>query len=226
LFTKNRANKQTKHYTLPTIPGTYLATLVDSFNVSCTVTGASIVQDQQNKPQIILIGYDKDLFTACTWLLWDFPHLGSVFAGNKRRLELPSLLFVGQVEAIAFVDMYRCFISNEERSPVTNKLFVYDVARYGQIVTAFKQAVKKEVSGPSIIHNSEAGKIQLVFRKAPEWSGNLELFDTKGQVWQRITINPNTLVYDIDTVQLPSGTYFLAGKGPNVNLKLSFLHPK
>jgi hypothetical protein len=223
LFTKNWANKQTKHYTLPTLPGTYLASLIDSFNVGCTITGASVVSGGS---QVILIGYDKDLFTACTWLLWDYPSLGSIWQGNKRRLELPSLLFVGQVEAVAFKDMGRCFISNEERSPVSTKLFVYDVAKYGQILTSFKQTVKKSQTGPSIVQNQAEGKLQLVFQQAPDWTGQLEVADAKGQIWQRINLTPSTLIYDIDTVQLPSGTYFLYGKGPSASLKLSFIHPK
>lgn len=224
LFTKNWANKQTKHYVLPTVPGNYNARLIDSFNVRCTISGADIIEDPNAGIQLILIGYDKDVFSACTWAVWDFQHLGRCWQGNKRRIDLPSVIFVGQVEAIAYRDFNRIFISNEERSPVTARLYTFDVARFSNVVTNVARTIRKVEEQPLIYANNAAGRLQLVLPKGWIVSGDIDLADAKGQLWQRITPVAGTTVYDIDTVQLPPATYFLLGNGPKGSFRVSFVH--
>lgn len=110
LFTKNRGNKKTKWYTLNAQPGLQTAVLVDSLVVNGLVTSAGIRKDGK---AAFLLGYDNDNLTTFGWILFGFSQ-NRFFSGNRRRLELPGVASVGQVEGICFVDDYRLWMSNEK----------------------------------------------------------------------------------------------------------------
>lgn len=110
LFTKNRGNFYTYHYTVPAIPSAieHPAHRVDSFLVMGQITGADIAPDGQ---QIALIGY-YNLATPFMWYCWDYQP-GHFFSGNKRRIELAGPEQNGQQEAIAYKSAHELYISNE-----------------------------------------------------------------------------------------------------------------
>lgn len=136
LFTKNWADKRTKHYVLPAAAGNYKASLLDSFNVGCTLTGADFFQDPKLGTGLSLIGYDKDQLTAVIWIVWGYKSAAEIWSGNKRKLDLPSVMFSGQVEAIAHKTATQVFISNEKRSIIPARLMGLS---YQGILTADKQ---------------------------------------------------------------------------------------
>ena len=109
LFTKDWVKKITKHYIVPAIPGTYTATLVDSFYVNGLITSAAI----QSDGVITLLGYDNTGLAPCfIWMLYDYQP-GHFFSGNKRMFTLGSAATLGQVEGIDFLGNNYGYITNE-----------------------------------------------------------------------------------------------------------------
>ena len=109
LFTKDWVKKITKHYIVPAIPGTYTASLVDSFYVNGLITSAAI----QSDGVITLLGYDNTGLAPCfIWMLYDYQP-GHFFSGNKRMFTLGSAATLGQVEGIDFLGNNYGYITNE-----------------------------------------------------------------------------------------------------------------
>lgn len=111
LFTKNWQDQRTCYYTLPTAPGAYVAHLRGSFATNGLITAAAL---NPAGTVAALLGYRVQDGSAFLWLLQGS---GSSFLrGTERRVELPSVLEIGQVEGICFVVNSRVFISNEALS--------------------------------------------------------------------------------------------------------------
>lgn len=111
LFTKDWLQGHSRHYTLPAIPGSQVASVKEEFNVQGLITGADI--GDQN--QILLIGYTSDLSGTFLWLLADYKS-DSFFSGNKRRIDLGPVLSSGQLEGICFSSGFQAFASSERIS--------------------------------------------------------------------------------------------------------------
>jgi len=107
LFSKNWVDNKTRHYRIPAIPGNYLATLLDSFDVQGLITDATIREEED---MIMLLGYTED-YQTFMYLLNDYLP-GKPFSGNKRRLDMPNNAFQ-QVEGITFDDTLSVFFSRE-----------------------------------------------------------------------------------------------------------------
>ena len=110
LFSKNRGNLKTKHYTLNPNLAMQTAVLKDSLNTNGLITSATIRSDGK---VATLLGYNSSNGTVFSWLLFGFDST-NYFGGNRRRLELPNALFTGQAEGIGFRDEYRLWVSNEK----------------------------------------------------------------------------------------------------------------
>jgi hypothetical protein len=111
LFSKNWVDKKTCHYTIPAIPGTFIARLSEEFNTDGLVTDAAI-----NKlGNIVLLGYKNTggKFWDCfCWLLSGYNN-STFFSGQKTRIELGSALQVGQSEGIILNDDNTAWLSSE-----------------------------------------------------------------------------------------------------------------
>ncbi len=114
LFTKNRSNFFTKHYTLPKIPGQYLAQFKDSLFVGGQVTDAAF-HPQRN--ELAFVGYVPNSVSVFAYLLFGFEG-SDYFNMNKRRLELPNVTISGQTEGICYTPSGSWFISNERVNPL------------------------------------------------------------------------------------------------------------
>lgn len=129
LFTKQWKSKKTSIYSLPKIPGSYIAQLRDTYNVNGLVTGATIIE---NKHIIVLTAY-TNLLQPYLILLYDYPN-SDFFKGNKRQLLL-NLPF-HQVEGICSESEYKYYISNEKRSQsgitIANKLHTIEIKEFLQ----------------------------------------------------------------------------------------------
>lgn len=129
LFSKNRGNKKTKHYTVdPNLTTNQTAVLKDSLNVNGLITGATVRADGK---VACLLGYDQSNFTVFSWLLFGFDST-DYFGGNRRRLELPGGLSWTQAEGIGFRDEHRLWISNEKLATATAKMRQMNVKPYLQ----------------------------------------------------------------------------------------------
>lgn len=106
LFTKQWVSRQTSVYSIPKTPGTHVAQLLNTFNVSGLVTGATYLED---KRLVALCGYSTTL-QPFIYLLYDFQG-NDFFGGNKRKLSL-SLGF-HQIEGIATENGTDYYLTNE-----------------------------------------------------------------------------------------------------------------
>ena len=129
LFTKNWLDGRTRHYVLPTRPGRYVARLRGTLDAKGLVTAAALSPDGRTAG---LLGYTKS-GRVFLWLLSGFR--GSDYlAGTGRRLRLPGMLHLGQVEGLCFVKPGRMLISNERLGHfplrVRQRLYALNVGRW------------------------------------------------------------------------------------------------
>ena len=125
LFSKNRSNGYTKHYVLPTTPGTYVATFIDSVFVDGQITSAAFSSDSI----LFLIGYKPPAYSPFAFLAWDYQQT-DLFSGNKRRLQLGSVLTMGQQEGVCFSSGKKGFISSEQVTALSqvSRYFSFDLS--------------------------------------------------------------------------------------------------
>src|SRR5207302_1904875 len=105
LFTKNWLDLQTRYYTIPATPGTYVAHLKATFNTNGLVTAAAL---NANGSVAGLLGYNAQTAETFLWLLSGFRNT-NYLQGYRRRIELPSAALIGQAEGLCFVGRYRVF---------------------------------------------------------------------------------------------------------------------
>lgn len=128
LFTKQWNSKKTSVYTLPKVPGTYIAQLKATHDVSGLITGAAYLED---KKLVVLSGYNG-LVQPFVYLLYDFK-AHDFFSGNKRKITLDGMSF-HQTEGIATVTGIDYFVTNEKLSQsfinVSQKLHKINLSAY------------------------------------------------------------------------------------------------
>ncbi|HEV7333308.1 MAG TPA: hypothetical protein VGN63_19895 [Flavisolibacter sp.] len=112
LFTKNWTAATTTHYVINgTKAGSYVAEPLETLPAGYLVTAADKVPGSDT---VLLIGYQNSGTGAhFMHLLTDFSK-GLYFNGNKRRVDLPSVAEIGQVEGITFRNSRYGYISNEK----------------------------------------------------------------------------------------------------------------
>ncbi len=161
LFSKNRLGNFSVHYSLPTEPGTYAATRLDSMNTGgMLITGASLGADDE----IILTSYNTGALTASFFLVYGFDSSQYYFnTGNKRQIQLPSVLTTGQLESVCFVNGLHGFIANEyavNGITITNKLKVFNIEQY--IIDHYKHNTPVMISEPGMLRfNTTTNKYEV-----------------------------------------------------------------
>ena len=132
LFSKNWNDKQTRHYTLPTVAGNFTAQLVETYDVSGLITGGDISPDGV----VALVGYTS-VGGMFMWLLYDYQGT-DYFSGNKRRISLGNALNMSQMEAVVYKEGSAGFISAESfDNLLPQKLFRMNTGEYTQgVVTS------------------------------------------------------------------------------------------
>jgi hypothetical protein len=113
LFSKNRLDQKTKHYTLD--PNSFPAIAMQSgvFDVGGLITAASITSEGN----AVLLGY-QDLGLTSESFVWLFSNYSgqSFFSGKANQIILGSPIFLSQTEGIAFEKDGVVFISGERIS--------------------------------------------------------------------------------------------------------------
>lgn len=128
LFTKQWVSGKTNVYSLSKNPGTFVANLVTTIDVSGLITGATL---KESSRLIALSGYNK-MLQPFVFLIYDYNGTNFLTA-NKRKIELS--LPYHQIEAIATTDGLEYNVTNESfvRSPFINnpqKLHNLSLASY------------------------------------------------------------------------------------------------
>lgn len=130
LFSKNWVAGSTTHYVINgLVAGSYTAMPLETMPVSYLVTGAD---KSPGKNLVVLLGYTTSGFgNHYLHLLTDYSG-GNYFNGNKRRIDLPSALVMGQAEGISFKTATYGYISNEQFAAlgIKQKLRSFDIGSY------------------------------------------------------------------------------------------------
>lgn len=128
IFTKQWTSKKSSVYSLPKIPGSYIAQFKETLNVKGLITGATLLPSNKS---IVLCGYSKKL-QPFVYLLYDYNN-NNFSTGNKRKLKLK--LPFHQIEGIATQDGKLFYLTNEAivRKPFINtpqQLHTIDLSPY------------------------------------------------------------------------------------------------
>lgn len=203
LFSKNRSNGYTKHYVLPTTPGTYIATFIDSVFVDGQITSAAFSSDSI----LFLIGYKPPAYSPFAFLAWDYQQT-DLFSGNKRRLQLGSVLTMGQQEGLCFSSGKKGFISSEQVTALNqvSRYFSFDLSSL--IVSTV--GLNEEFSHPwSIYPNPFQETIFIEGLKSAELD-EIRFVNTLG-VSLPFSLNQlDDETIELNTEQLSNGCYFLS----------------
>jgi len=202
LFTKNWDNQTTVCYSLPKIPGNYLAHRKDSSDVDGLITGATYLP---NKRLIILSGYSS-LLQPFMYLLFDFE--GTDFFSSFQQKINPSLNF-HQVEGISTTNGIDVYLTNEyfSQSFITNqqKLHKFDLTPVlGEYLSG--NNIDSEYSEIRIYPNPAKDTVHI---QSPNNSLWLEMRNSEGKVVLKSRIRSNS---DFDVSDLPNGRYFISIK--------------
>ncbi len=206
LFTKNWSDLQTRYYTVPAKPGTHVAHLKGTFNVNGLVTAAA-----RNATGTVtgLLGYSTRDGATFVWLLSGYRGTGFLRA-NKRRIELPNALLIGQAEGLCFVGNTRAFVSNERFSNVLvnvpPQLYTLRLGNWLPATTlATKNAASKVVF--SAVPNPASHTLHVT-RTSSE-AARLVLYDLLGRVMLTEALPTGRLTQNLDLGTLADGQYSL-----------------
>ena len=206
LFTKNWGDMQTRYYTVPAKPGTHVAHLKATFNVNGLVTAAA-----RNAAGSVtgLLGYSARDGATFVWLLSGYRSTG-FFQANKRRIELPNALLIGQAEGLCFVGNTRAFVSNERFSNILVNVpqQLYSL-RLGNLLPAAvlstKNAAAKVVF--SAVPNPTANTLRVT-RSSSE-AARLVLYDLLGRVMLTESLPAGRLTHNLNLGAVGAGQYSL-----------------
>jgi hypothetical protein len=207
LFTKNWADLRTKYYTIPAQPGTYVAHLKGTFNTNGLITAADLNAAGTGAG---LLGYNSSTGATFLWLLSNFRN-GQFLKGNKRRIELPNALLIGQAEGFTFVDQYRVFISNERvASIVTIPQRLYALNTRPWLASATPTAtVAAALAGISIAPNPAQQTIRIERAAGPAGELVLTLLDMQGRTALTAKMPASSAAQALDVSQMAGGLYLL-----------------
>jgi hypothetical protein len=167
LFSKNWIDNKTRHYRIPTTPGTYEAALIDSFDVQGLITDASI---RPLDDVIVLLGY-TDNIQPFMYLLNDFPE-GAPLGGNKRRLLLPEHS-LQQAEGVAFDDSLSVFFTREFN-------FTGPGLYHTDLTSVLHPNGIVDVEEETFSATRSNGQISLLLRSKMKSEGRIAVYDITG----------------------------------------------
>jgi hypothetical protein len=191
LFSKNWVDKMTRHYVMPKTPGNHSLQARESFSVNGQITGA--YADEQ-RGIILLTGYNKTDISSFIWIMWDMTG-NRLMSGNRRRIELGTVISLGQNEAVCFKGK-QVYISNEkylteaglrriEVEPfLSGKSLSYPVIQdkpakftsYQSQATMHIKAEKEQVGQNLHIYNSDGRLLRTIMIEGPETSLEIDDF--------------------------------------------------
>lgn len=200
LFTKNWNDLSTVCYSVPNVPGNYLAQRKDSSAVNGLITGATYLP---NKKVIILSGYSS-LLQPFMYLLFDFEGT-DFFSSFQQKINL-SLNF-HQIEGVATKDGLDVYLTNEyfSQSIITTqqKLHKFNLT----------PVLGDYLSGNNVLSESSDIRIfpnpakDIVHIQVPKKSLSLEVRNSEGILVKKARTRQDT---DLDISELPNGRYFIS----------------
>jgi len=202
LFSKNRGNRKTKHYSLnPDLPS-QTAILHDSLNANGLITSGSVSKDGKIAA---LLGNDQaEVFV---WILFGYEGT-DFFGGNRRRIELPSFFLTGQAEGIGFVSNTKLWISNEALGNILPMVKELDISGYVNPIFTESPDLKTKALHSNVYPNPASDFISLKLQKS-------EKFQILNPFGKLIMEGTEEIV---DVSKLTSGLYFVKIMNKEMNL--------
>ncbi|WP_324670632.1 T9SS type A sorting domain-containing protein [Hymenobacter sp. GOD-10R] len=208
LFTKNWADLKTTYYTVPATPGTHVARRRGSFNVNGLITAADL---NAAGTEASLLGYNQNTGATFLWLLFDFPST-SFLQGNKRRIELPNALTIGQAEGLTFTSRYTMLLSNERVSvgPLTIPARLYELNASQWLAPVITTANKQsQLNSFTLFPNPASRTLHIQSQEGFAPNTSVVLQDLQGQTVLTSTLASGNLDHTIDIQPVAAGTYLL-----------------
>lgn len=207
LFSKNRQDGKSKLYSLPNKPGTYVASLLDEFDVRGLITGADI---QPYSAAVVLTGYTQNSYMPFIWLLFDY-HENSFFSGNKRRIELVNLVTT-QVEGVSYTSNKNLMISAEKSPTFSARVFRLNIADWTDPINALADNFKKQLEQLEIVGNPSSDDIlRFKINNRKGTALRADVFDSTGALVK--TLKPLIIesgeLAEISIADLTSGLYYI-----------------
>ncbi len=201
LFSKNWADQRTRHYVMPSEPGSYIAQLRESMDVQGLITGADISDDGV----VGLIGYNFSGVNIA-WLCFDYQGT-NFFSGNKRKISLGLALENSQTEAITFREGGYGYVSSEQFASLDAKLLSFHSEQWTNgMSTSIGELEEKEPF--KVFPNPFSNHVNVLLERGGEFE--ISLFDINGKLLKRENYTgKGELNWDVNTLLLKSGFYFL-----------------
>lgn len=198
LFTKGVGNtaKYTKMYMLPDDPGTYVATLVDSFYVNGRITSAAISPDK--KSAVLISNTQIHLFRNFIQ--------NNIFTGQYFKISISGSWT--QKEGVSFFSNSMIYIS-DEGAPGRNHLYSVDLSSYIITPRLSTQMNNEEVfsSNKIIAYPNPANSFTIIENNELFRHVEILILNLKGQVVKHFEIeNPDQNIR-LETDLIPVGVY-------------------
>ena len=206
LFSKNWVDQQTRHYVIPSQPGTYVADLRESMDAQGLITGADISDDGV----VAFISYNTSSGKNAMWLCFDFQG-SDFFSGNKRKISLGLALNNSQTEAIVFRENGYGYVSSEQFASLEAKLLSFESAQWTEEVMTDLEDLKLENTPFEIFPNPVSENVNILFKKEGEYQ--ISLIDVNGRVLKKEKyVGNGVLNWDVNELLSNLGVYFFSIK--------------
>jgi hypothetical protein len=191
LFTKNRGDWKTKLYAVSKIPGSYVLSPRNEFDVKGLITGADY---NENTGEIALIGYTN---TSFVYFLTEYFE-NDFFSGNIRRVEIGHGALGWQTEAITYTSDQELYVSCEF-SNVPASLYLTN-----KTDLAFLSIQNVPPLGVTFYPNPAHSNLTI---ESSELLKTLSFISLNGKLILSEAMNTNQ--FDLDVSTLPSGLYLV-----------------
>jgi hypothetical protein len=201
----------TKLYRLPSVPGNYVAELIDSFYtgpgpaIIYSITGAGI-NPAQNR--VILIGYKR------CWLFTDFTG-ANFFSGNCHVFDMADLT---QKEAVCFISGAEIYITDEGSSGSGQKLYYHN---FQSFLSAGIQG--NEYPEFSVFPNPFSETITVKLNSGQLTDCKMVIFDDSGRLLYEKPVKSNENQIDIKACNVSNNAQGYCFVGIQQNNRLFFL---
>ena len=186
----------TKLYTVPDQPGTYVATLVDSFYTNDRITSADINADAS--AAIISSNSHIHIFTNWSGV--------NIFSGTHRQINISGSWT--QKEAIAFKDINHIYMTDEDNGS-GNNLYAGDLSQWiADMTTSIENIVTTGDAKITAYPNPANSSVNFSVKADERSNTSVLLFDIAGNKIREAKMSEVSGVLTMETGDLPAGVYF------------------
>lgn len=200
LFTKQWINRKTSIYQLSKNPGTHVANLLTTLNVTGLVTGATV---KENLNLIALSGYST-MLSPFIYLIYDYKGTDFIVS-NKRKINV-SLSF-HQVEGIATSNGLEYFLTNEKftQTPISTSQKLHKISLNSYLENYITSLSNTDLiyKDPSIILYPNPTNGEITIESETAIGEQYKIIDNLGKIIKEGVLNNNT----VNVSDFPKGIY-------------------